>query len=111
MSIRQLRLTKAAVADLEEIRTFTTDAWGRAKWLDYFAGLEAVFDRLQDDPTMGRQMARLAQGLRVVVYRSHRVFFHTNRRDEVVVLRVLHQKRDVEALRWGEGAEGGIGGA
>lgn len=102
MKTRRLRLTSAALADLEDIRSFTINAWGRARWLDYFAGLEAVLGRLRDDPGAGRGMARLAPGLRVMVYRSHRVFFHANRRDEVVVLRVLHQKRDVDALRWGE---------
>lgn len=102
MEDSQLRLTAAALADLEDIRRFTIDTWGREQWLRYFAGLEAVFARLRGHPGEGRAMARLAPGVRVVVYRSHRVFFHQNRREEVVVLRVLHQKRDIDGLRWGE---------
>lgn len=100
--MHELRLTAAALADLEDIRGCTTEAWGRAQWLRYFAGLEAVFDRPRREPRSGRAMARLAPGLRVVILRSHSVLFHQNRRGEVVVLRVLHQKRDAEALRWAE---------
>lgn len=98
--MRALRLTTAALDDLEDIRSFTTDNWGRAQWLSYFAGLEAALGRLRDDRHAGRAMTRLAPGLRLLVYRSHRIFFHENRRGEVVVLRILHQKRDIEALRW-----------
>lgn len=100
------RLTAAALGDLENIRTFTVETWGRARWLDYFAGMEAVFARLGADPRAGRPVEDLAPGLRLVVYRSHAIFFHENRRGEVVVLRVLHQKRDVEALRWAEVMKG-----
>lgn len=105
MAERTFRLTGAALADLGDIRTFTIETWGRDQWLRYFAGLEAVFARLQEEPTTGRGVPRLAPGVRVVVYRSHRVFFHKNRREEVVVLRVLHQKRDVDAVRWAEVVE------
>ena len=37
------KLTRTARRDLDAIRRFTVETWGRDQWLRYFAGLSAAF--------------------------------------------------------------------
>lgn len=39
-----IRLSRLAQRDLDEIRRYTVDTWGRAQWLKYYRGLVRAFD-------------------------------------------------------------------
>jgi toxin ParE1/3/4 len=100
MAGRGLRITRAARRDLEAIRQHTQHEWGQTRWLRYFAALEQTFRRLRDEPGSGRRQDVLAPGLRSALSGSHEVFYYETSRRELVILRVLHQRQNAEALRW-----------
>ena len=80
MTARKLRVTRAARGDLENIRRRTIDSWGRERWLRYYGGLEATFERIRAEPRSGRERRALAPGLRSMLCGSHVVFFYETRR-------------------------------
>jgi len=48
-----LKLFHLARQDLEDIRTFTLEQWGRAKWLDYYRGLVDALEMIEAHPMSG----------------------------------------------------------
>lgn len=97
-----IRLSRRARRDLDDIRDYTLATWGRDRWLDYYRGMVGVFERIEADPDGGRDRSLFAPGLRSVTYRRHVVFFG---RIEAaggapVILRIVHQRRNLPALTW-----------
>jgi toxin ParE1/3/4 len=100
MPVRGLRVTRAARRDLEGIRRHTEREWGQQRWLRYLDALEEAFQRVREEPASGRRRDNLGEGLRSVLTGSHVISYYETKRRELVVLRVLHQRQNAEALRW-----------
>ena len=97
-----IRLSRRARRDLDDIRDYTLATWGRDRWLDYYRGMVEAFERIAADPDGGRDRSLFAPGLRSLSYRRHIVFFA---RIEAaggapVILRIVHQRRNLPALAW-----------
>jgi toxin ParE1/3/4 len=95
-----IRLSRLARRDLDDIRLYTVRTWGRDQWLTYYRGLVRTFEGVVADPDGGRVRSLFAVGLRSVNYRRHVVFFARMAAagDEPVVLRIVHQRRNMPAL-------------
>ena len=94
------KLTRSARQDLDEIRRFTIERWGREQWLRYFAGLQSSFERIATDGSCGRGRDALSAGLRSLTYEQHVIFFSPVRRagGSVVIIRIVYQRRNLAAL-------------
>ena len=103
-----VRLTRQARRDLEDIRRFTVESWGQDQWHSYFAGLVAAFERVTVDSRCGRPRDALRVRMRSVDYQKHLIFFEpiTHARGDVVILRIVHQRRDLAALSYHDDPEG-----
>ena len=101
------KLTGAARRDVAEIRQYTIDRWGREQWLRYFAGLSEAFEQIVVDPASGRPRDILRKGLRSLPYESHLIFFRPVRHAGgiPIVLRILHQRQNLAALKFYENLE------
>lgn len=64
----------------------------------------AALEQLQRFPLLGPSRERLAPGLRVLLYGSYAAYY-IPRADGVVVIRLLHGARDVEAFATNRGFE------
>ena len=95
-----IRLSRRARRDLDDIRRYTIETWGRNQWLTYYRGLVRVFDAIAADPDGGRDRSLFAPGLRSLNYGRHVIFFA--RIDaaggEPVVLRIVHQRLNLPVL-------------
>ena len=95
-----IRLSRRARRDLDDIRRYTNDTWGRNQWLTYYRGLVRAFEAIAADPDGGRDRSLFAAGLRSLNFGRHVIFFA--RIDaaggEPVVLRIVHQRRNLPAL-------------
>ena len=100
-------LSGRARRDLDEIRDWTVNIWGRDQWRVYYAGLGAAFRRIAANPLCGRPRDLLAQGLRSLAHEKHLIFFApiATFDNQPVILRILHQKQNLSALRFFEGFE------
>ncbi len=97
-------LSRRARQDLDEIRRYTIDTWGRGQWLNYYRGLALTFVRIAADPDGGRDRSLFAAGLRSVDYKRHVIFYAriAAAGDEPVILRIVHQRRNMPALTYYE---------
>jgi len=97
-----IRLSRRARRDLDEIRRFTVETWGREQWLAYYEGLVRTFEQTAADPEGGRDRSLFAPGLRSLTYRRHLVFFAriASAGDAPVIVRIVHQRRNLPALAY-----------
>ena len=95
-----IRLSRQARQDLDDIQRFTVETWGRDQWLTYYGGLVRTFERIAAEPDGGRDRSLFAPGLRSLSYRRHLVFFAriAAADDAPVILRIVHQRRNLPAL-------------
>lgn len=95
-----IKLSRLARRDLDEIRRYTVERWGRAQWLTYFRGLVRAFDEIAADPDRGRDRSLFAPSLRSVNYRRHVIFYAriAAADGEPVILRIVHGRRNLPAL-------------
>jgi toxin ParE1/3/4 len=93
-------LSRRARADLEGIRRYTVDTWGRAQWLVYYRKLVQSFELIAKNPEAGRDRSLFVPGMRSLNCEKHVIFYQ--RLDAAqgapVVLRIVHQKRHFPAL-------------
>ncbi len=103
----RFRLSHQALSDLEEIRAFTVERWGREQWIRYFNGISEAFDRIAADPSCGRPRYQLRARLRSLPFGKHLIFFETPAEPggRVVIYRVVHERRNFAALSYRDDLE------
>lgn len=96
MSSRYL-LSPAARADLEQIWDYTHDRWGADQAEEYLRELQHAIERAATNPRIGRPCDEIRPGYRKLAAGSHTLFYRlTPAHDVVDVVRVLHQRMDVD---------------
>ena len=97
-----IRLTPQARHDLEDIRRFTVETWGPDQWHRYFTGLLAAIERVTVERNCGRPRHSLRPKMRSLGYLQHLIFFEpiAHAGGETVILRIVHQRRDLSALTY-----------
>lgn len=95
-----IRISLLARADLDEIRHYTVQTWGRAQWLAYYRTLVQAFERIGQDPALGRDRSLFAAGMRSLNCEKHVIFFQpvVAASGQPVILRIVHQRRYLPAL-------------
>ena len=103
-----LKLSHLARQDLEDIRAYTVERWGRAQWLDYYRGLVEALEKIEANPLSGRSRDLFRKGMRSVNYGRHIIFFSSidAAGGEPVVLRILHQRRHLPAMVYYDDLDG-----
>ena len=88
------RFTQRAELDLEAIAEYTIERFGAEKARAYLADFKLCFDRLVENPEIGRRVEHLGAGLRRFEQGSHIVFYQVAD-DGILIVRVLHYRMDV----------------
>ena len=103
-----IKLSRLARRDLDDIRRYTVETWGRDQWLRYYRGLVRTFEGIAADPDGGRDRSLFAAGLRSVNYGRHVVFFAriAAADNAPVILRIVHQCHYMPALVYYEDMDG-----
>ena len=103
-----IRLSRLARQDLDDIRAYTIETWGRDQWLKYYLGLVRAFEDITANPERGRDRSLFATGLRSVNYERHVIFFAqiAAAGGSPVILRIVHQRRNLPALVYFEDMDG-----
>ena len=92
----RIRFTKSAEADLLEL--WLTIAEENLVAADESLDLiQATVSLLGTQPEMGRARPELADGLRSFPTRTPYIIFYVTNEDELLVVRVLHHARDIDA--------------
>lgn len=99
-----LRLSRAAEADLADIRRFTLERFGMEGWRACRRGLVTAFERIAAEPGCGRRRDGFRPGLRSVPCGELVVFYLELEGGTAGIVRVLHAGGNAAALDWAEGA-------
>jgi len=63
----------------------------------FVAGLQAEFEKLRDFPLAGPAREQLGVGLRAIFHNPYAIYY-LPQTDAVVIIRVIHEARDVAAI-------------
>ena len=99
------RLSTAAKADLDSIRAYTLERWGRGQWLAYYRDLARTFERIAAEPGTGRRRDAFRPGMRSVPCRAHVVFYLELGEGVIGIVRILHARQNAAGLRWDDAME------
>ena len=91
----EYRISVKADADIEAIAAASVQQWGLAVAEKYIAGLHATFGTLAAFPDIGRDAGDIRVGYHRLETASHSVFYRKTEYG-VLIVRVLHQRMDVE---------------
>jgi toxin ParE1/3/4 len=90
-------LRPLAERDIADIWTDGADRWGVAQADRYFDGMVSLFGLLSNQPEIARLRTEFNPPMRLHIYGSHIVIYETVE-TAIVVIRVLHQRRDILTL-------------
>jgi len=80
----------AALHDLNSIDAYTVRQWGDAQADRYLNRLQSCFNRLAENPLLGRECQAIRPGLRRIEQDKH-VIFNRKTEDGIRVSRILHR--------------------
>ena len=89
-------LTELAKQDLRSIGRYTQITWGRAQRNTYLAKIDAAFQLLAMEPQLGKSCDDLLAGYRKYPVGKHLIFYRQSA-DRLEIIRILHQRMDIEA--------------
>ena len=89
----ELRLTPAALGDLEDIWIYTVQQWGAAQAERYVDTLNACFEAIAQTPLSAPSCAHIRAGYRRQRVERHAVYYRVEEA-AVVIVRVLHERMD-----------------
>jgi toxin ParE1/3/4 len=94
--VNRYLLSPAAQADLEQIWDYTHDRWGVDQAEEYLRELQRAIERAATNPGIGRACDEIRPGYRKLVTGSHTLFYRVTAGGVIDVVRVLHQRMDID---------------
>ena len=89
-------LSPAARADLEQIWDYTCQRWDDDQAEEYVREIQRAIERVVDNPMIGRACDELRPGYRKHAVGSHTLYYRIVSGDVINVVRILHQRMDVD---------------
>ena len=90
----QFKLCQKAKSDLVAIAQQMQIRWGKDKRNVCLAKLDAVFQLIALDPTIGAYCHEVVVGFQKYTSENHVIFYQTARSQEVFITRILNRKCD-----------------
>lgn len=91
----EFSLRPKAIADLEGIWEYTVDTWGEEQAERYVRLINESFREIADNPSLGRPCDAIRNGYRKRGVSRHVIFYRTID-GGVDVVRILHERMDVD---------------
>jgi toxin ParE1/3/4 len=98
MTRRGYRLTRRAARDLRDINQYSEKQWGQSVADAYMADLYAGFAQIAERPLNGQQHQHRSAPFLMRMVRRHAVIYTLDTDETTVILALLHQARDIEAI-------------
>ena len=96
MSKVKFRFRSAAVKDLEGIWEYTYRKWSKDQADRYHGLIINEIEYVAENLTVGKDMGHVKEGYLVTYVKSHMIFFK-RQKGIVHIIRILHQKMDIES--------------
>ena len=95
--MKTLTVSKAASTDLREIYAYTFERWGERQADAYLGELQNAMDGIAAGSALVRPLASRHQGMFKLQQGRHLIVFCEPTPGEVFVVRVLHDRMDIDA--------------
>lgn len=92
--INTYELSQEADQDLDEIFDYTEAEFGFGQAVTYTNQFDVIFEKLLDNPGIGKKRDEIKPGLRSFPKAEHIVFYRILK-DRLRIVRVLHGSRDL----------------
>jgi len=92
----RFNLTPRARRDLEDIWNYSVDRWGIDRAEAYLRSIQSAMSQLAANPSYGSACDEIRRGYRKHPVQSH-VIFNLEAADGIDVIRILHQRMDLNA--------------
>lgn len=91
----EIRITPAAKEHLLDIWSYTETTWGEAQTDEYLMEIDAIFERLTENPHLGKARPEIQSNYRSISVKSHVVFYIvSDNNDFVDIIGVIHARMD-----------------
>lgn len=89
-----LRLSKRATIDIEDILLYSLQTWGEQQMYSYQTALREGLDTIQTNPFVGHQHRDLSDKHRVFRVKQHLVIYKIIGQT-IFIVRILHRRMDI----------------
>lgn len=89
-------LSRKAVDDLENIWFYTFQKWSSEQADRYYLLIIDEIQYISNHFDSGRLMEHIKAGYRVTKVKFHLIFYRKNQADQVEIVRILHERMDLE---------------
>ena len=90
-------LTSKAYEDLKSIAIYTQENWGVSQRNIYLKMMDDAFKELSDNPDRGRKIDNIRTGYYKYKIGKHFIFYRLVFKSDIEIIRILHQKMDIES--------------
>lgn len=96
MRNQNYRISEKAVTDLENIWIYTFEKWSSKQADRYYNLIINEIEFISKNFNTGKTMDHIRKGYRASVVKSHLIFYRMGQNNKVEIIRILHQRIDVE---------------
>ena len=89
-------LSEKANEDLENIWLYTYENWSQEQADRYYNLILNEIEYIAKHFESGKSMEHIRKGYRSTKVKSHLVFYRKSKRSTVEIIRILHQRMDIE---------------
>lgn len=89
-------ITEKALKDINTIWIYTAENWSVEQADRYYNALFDEIEYIAQNFEMARDFSKVRKAYKYSKMKSHLIFFKKNKSNEIEVVRVLHEKMDVE---------------
>ncbi len=89
-------ISKKANEDIEKIWLYTYENWSQEQADRYYNLILDEIEYIAENFESGKSVDYIKKGYRATVVKSHIIFYKKSKHNIVEIIRVLHQKMDVE---------------
>ena len=89
-------ISEKANQDIEKIWLYTFENWSLEQADRYYNLILDEIEYIAENFESGKSADHIKKGYRASIVKSHIIFYKKSRRNVVEIIRVLHQKMDIE---------------
>ena len=91
----KLSFREKAIADLSDIWEDTVSNWSESQADKYYRKIQRACEEISSDPAVGRRYKEISHNLLGFKTEKHIIFYHVPNKGEVEIIRILHEKMDL----------------
>ena len=96
MKTQSYRISEKAIEDLESIWFYTLHKWSAEQADRYYNLIITEIEFIAKNFSAGKSMEHIKTGYKASIVKSHLIFYKKSKDNIVEVIRILHQRMDIE---------------